>query len=386
MIRGWLWAAIVAGLVAAPGPWSVQAGRSVVRAVLFYSPTCPHCYKVITESLPPIIEEYGDRLEIIGVNTSSPGGQALFQAAIERLGIPVERQGVPMLIVDDVVLVGSVEIPAQLPACIEHYLAQGGVDWPDIPGLADALAAAQPTPSASPALQPTASEPVSTPSPQPTMATIPESASQGPAATSPLLGVPEQPEPSADLRARLTRDPVGSTLAVMVLLWMILIVGRVVAHLVERRHRPRPSWHERSIPWLSLAGMGIAGYLAYVEATRVLAVCGPIGDCNTVQQSDYARLFGLFPIGAVGFVGYAAIAVTWLARRVWRGRPAVLLGRTLFAMTLLGTLFSIYLTFLEPFVIGATCAWCLASAVTMTGLLWLTPAPESRAAARAAAG
>jgi uncharacterized membrane protein len=36
------------------------------------------------------------------------------------------------------------------------------------------------------------------------------------------------------------------------------------------------------------------------------------------------------------------------------------------------TLFSIYLTALEPFVIGATCAWCLSSAVIVTLLLMLS--------------
>jgi uncharacterized membrane protein len=41
-----------------------------------------------------------------------------------------------------------------------------------------------------------------------------------------------------------------------------------------------------------------------------------------------------------------------------------------------GTVFSIYLTFLEPFVIGATCAWCLTSAILMTVLLWLTVTPQ----------
>jgi uncharacterized membrane protein len=41
-------------------------------------------------------------------------------------------------------------------------------------------------------------------------------------------------------------------------------------------------------------------------------------------------------------------------------------------------LFSIYLTFLEPFVIGATCAWCLTSALIMTLLLWAA-APEAAA-------
>ena len=43
--------------------------------------------------------------------------------------------------------------------------------------------------------------------------------------------------------------------------------------------------------------------------------------------------------------------------------------------TVSGTLFSIYLTFLEPFVIGATCAWCLASAVILTLLMWLSARP-----------
>lgn len=57
--------------------------------------------------------------------------------------------------------------------------------------------------------------------------------------------------------------------------------------------------------------MGIAGYLAYVEATQSTAVCGPVGDCNTAQQSEYARLFGVLPIGVIGVVGYLAILFSW---------------------------------------------------------------------------
>ena len=47
-----------------------------------------------------------------------------------------------------------------------------------------------------------------------------------------------------------------------------------------------------------------------------------------------------------------------------------------------GTLFSIYLTFLEPFVIGASCAWCLASAVLMTAILVMSAKPAAHAYAR----
>jgi uncharacterized membrane protein len=50
--------------------------------------------------------------------------------------------------------------------------------------------------------------------------------------------------------------------------------------------------------------------------------------------------------------------------------PVVLLGMTVF-----GVLFSLYLTFLEPFVIKAVCMWCITSAVIMTLLLLLSLKP-----------
>ena len=105
------------------------------------------------------------------------------------------------------------------------------------------------------------------------------------------------------------------------------------------------------------------------------ADCGPVGDCNTVQQSEYARLFGVFPIGVLGLIGYTAIFLAWLIARYASERLADLAILAMFAMTIFGTLFSIYLTFLEPFVIGATCAWCLTSAVLITFLMLVSTQP-----------
>jgi uncharacterized membrane protein len=106
-----------------------------------------------------------------------------------------------------------------------------------------------------------------------------------------------------------------------------------------------------------------------------------VGDCNTVQQSPYARLFGVLPIGVLGVAGFVAILVAWGARRWASGRAAAWASITLLVLTGLGTLFSVYLTFLEPFVIGATCLWCLSSAVIMTALYGLALAPGGAAAA-----
>jgi uncharacterized membrane protein len=355
-----------------------QAAPAMVRAVLFYSPTCPHCHQVINEDLPPLLEKYGEQLRIIGIDVTQPDGQVLFQAAIERFKL--EHVGVPTLVVDDVVLIGSLEIPEQFPGLIEKYLAQGGTDWPAIPGLVELInAQATPEPTGVAAALTTATP----------MATIlavaaPAAATAEPQPNpSPVENNLLVPQPAAvDVWSNVTRDPIGNGLAIVVLFGMIISVAIV---LVPRRApigQARPAWREWAIPALCLIGLVVAGYLAYVEAAQVAAVCGPVGDCNTVQQSEYARLFGRLPIGVLGLMGYAAIIVAWWIERRGRAPFNRLAAFALVIMTFGGMLFSIYLTFLEPFVIGATCAWCLTSAILMTFLLLLTVTPQRLALIR----
>lgn len=359
---GWL---ILFSILPARTAW---ADEPVVRAVIFYSPTCGHCHKLLTEDLPPFIEQYGNQLQIIAINVTLEEGQALFQAALQKFGL--ERGGVPTLVVGDQVLVGSVDIPEQFPGLIEQYLAQGGVDWPDIPGLAEAIGAAQvtPTPSDVPPL-PTVSPSVE-PAASVTAERLPTTAS-APAPTNSSPGLVVIGDEPASLTDRLAHDPAGNALAIVVLLGMIVTVGCSAIVFPRLTPAPLPVLRDWAIPVLSLIGCGVAAYLAYVETARVSAVCGPVGDCNTVQQSAYARLFGVLPIGMLGLIGYIVILATWLVRHFSLGRPADLAALVLLGMTTFGTLFSIYLTFLEPFVIGATCAWCLSSAIIMTLLLWL---------------
>jgi uncharacterized membrane protein len=139
--------------------------------------------------------------------------------------------------------------------------------------------------------------------------------------------------------------------------------------------KQKKDWLHWIIPILSVIGLFVAGYLSYVEVTQTEAVCGPVGDCNTVQQSPYALILGFLPVGVLGLIGYVIILVVWALQyygpQQWRGYAA--LG--VWGLALFGTLFSIYLTFLEPFVIGATCAWCISSAIIMTVLLWLATGP-----------
>jgi len=330
-------------------PALAQTDAAIVHAVLFYSPSCGHCHYVITEVLPPLTTKYGNQLQIIGVDVSTDGGNQLFMATLGYFGL--ERAGVPFLVIGDMYLIGSVDIPGKLPGLIEQHVANGGVGWPPLPGLAEAMALAAETPAAT--TEPASAAEVTV---QPVSTLTP----------TPVFQIAEQ-----DMATKFERDLTGNTLALVVLGGMV--ASLILAAVYFKRVPARP-WVGKwvwAIPAICLIGFGVAGYLAYVETTQVEAVCGPVGDCNTVQQSEYARLFGILPIGVMGLIGYVLIFLAWLVEQQYQKRWGDYARLALFGMSVFGLLFSVYLTFLEPFVIGASCAWCLTSAILMTILFWL---------------
>jgi uncharacterized membrane protein len=68
------------------------------------------------------------------------------------------------------------------------------------------------------------------------------------------------------------------------------------------------------------------------------------------------------PVAALGLLGYATLLYSALVK----GERPALLG--LF-VALVGTLYSVYLTWLELFVIRAICQWCVVSAGIITAAL-----------------
>jgi uncharacterized membrane protein len=470
---------LILASLAAPGR-RLYAQSEVVRVVLFFAPTCPHCHEVIQDHLPIFFDIYGgeprlwtdqsvpdgegslylmynEQLEVLLVDVTRPLGGRLFVADLESHGIPPERGGVPRMVFGDAVLVGSFEIPSQFHSLMRQAQAHGGLDWPAISGLgpvvtrfptatseaadSDVVTAAATPDSVAPSEADTsnaisdtvvtAAVPVSTsdtsgvidrdvaagqhtrPDTAVRAATrTPARSEQDLAPVAADTGVLDEPAPMAtgtvvdsavdsavslgpvpdsaaspfDIVPRgrpttmlenLQRDPVGNTFAIIVLLGMVASMVVIPA----MRGQLKDQWSKPPFAILVVAVLGIvvAGYLSYVETSGATAVCGPVGDCNTVQQSRYAVLFGLVPVGVLGLLAYIGIIAMWFMARL--GSPAIAdyAGFLLLVTALVGTLFSIYLTFLEPFVIGAICAWCLASSVAITVLLWLS-ASSGRAA------
>jgi Predicted membrane protein len=136
-------------------------------------------------------------------------------------------------------------------------------------------------------------------------------------------------------------------------------------------------WQKWAIPIAIIGGLAVAGYLTFIEATATPVMCGPTGGCAEVQNSKYAILFGILPIGVLGLIGYLAILAGWIVWQFGAQATQKLGALSIWGMCIFGVLFSIYLTFLEPFVIGATCMWCISSAVLMIILLLVsTPAAQ----------
>lgn len=116
---------------------TTESGRPVVRFILFYGETCPHCHEVMDNYLPSVYEKYGDQVEYQYLEVWSSTDNYLTMLGLEtKLGVSQDRQGsVPALVIGDKVMIGSREIPEQLEGTIDDYLAQGGVDYPSLENL-----------------------------------------------------------------------------------------------------------------------------------------------------------------------------------------------------------------------------------------------------------
>lgn len=112
---------------------------------------------------------------------------------------------------------------------------------------------------------------------------------------------------------------------------------------------------------LCLVGLGVAGSVAITVAGGGIPQCvGGSTGCATVEKSKYSEIIGIH-VSVFGLVGYASI----LGATLWRGDPGRIVA---FMLSLFGFGFSLYLTYLEFWVIEAICQWCVASAILMVAL------------------
>ena len=128
--------------------------------------------------------------------------------------------------------------------------------------------------------------------------------------------------------------------------------------------------YRMSAALVSLLGLFVSAYLYLYKIGRIGTLACGTGGCETVQTSVWSRFAGV-EVSFIGVLGYAlllAVALVSLrpalADRHW---PAALFA----SLAALGVLFTVYLTYLELFVIHAICRWCDGSAAIIATLLVL---------------
>jgi uncharacterized membrane protein len=123
--------------------------------------------------------------------------------------------------------------------------------------------------------------------------------------------------------------------------------------------------YRMSAAFLSLAGLFISGYLYLYKIGRIGSLACGTGGCETVQLSSWSRFAGL-EVSLIGVLGYACLLAMSLVslQPGARQRPiqaiAVAAG--------IGVVFTLYLTYLELFIIHAICRWCVASGVIIVAI------------------
>jgi len=132
---------------------------------------------------------------------------------------------------------------------------------------------------------------------------------------------------------------------------------------------------------IALIGVFVSLYLTLFKLGYIGTLACGSGSCETVQLSKWGDFLGL-PVAAWGVGYYAIVLVLAFAGVQERFAQGTRLTSTLVLVTGAGLLYSLWLTYLELFVIHALCRWCLGSAA-MTLVLFGLAVWDARAERRA---
>ena len=128
----------------------------------------------------------------------------------------------------------------------------------------------------------------------------------------------------------------------------------------------------RATPWLILL-LGFLGfidtlYLTYEHFTGTPVNCSILSGCDKVLTSSYSTILGI-PLALIGTLYYILILAT--IANYLRNRNETRI-KYLFGLVGLGFIFSLFLVYLQFFVLKALCLYCLISAASSTLIFILT--------------
>ena len=121
---------------------------------------------------------------------------------------------------------------------------------------------------------------------------------------------------------------------------------------------------------VTIIGLLDSVYLTWIKLANKEAYCAGIGQCDVVNSSEYAELYGV-PIALLGAGAYLGLLILFMIEnrsQYWEDNSAAFV----FGITLIGVLYSAYLTYIEIAVLEAICPFCVISAIAMVILFGIS--------------
>jgi len=121
---------------------------------------------------------------------------------------------------------------------------------------------------------------------------------------------------------------------------------------------------------LSSLGLCISAYVWYSQSYGKPIACWT-RDCDRVIRSSYSRLLGVHN-STIGFWLYLSILLVNSLRHLGLEPWPTLASSTISLLAFIGTLVSLYLTYIQLFVLKGICNWCLTSSALILTIFLTT--------------
>lgn len=125
------------------------------------------------------------------------------------------------------------------------------------------------------------------------------------------------------------------------------------------------------ISLLGACGFLVAKHIRYHKKTGQVLVCPVKFDCNTVVNSDYSRFFGI-PVEILGMIYYGLTFFAYLSFVFLSNAIPIILVDFVIIISHVALLFSLYLLFVQFFILRKLCSWCIVSAIISGCIFALT--------------
>lgn len=124
------------------------------------------------------------------------------------------------------------------------------------------------------------------------------------------------------------------------------------------------------MPDLNIIALAVLGFLLCANIHRKKKhdkplVCPLNGNCDSVINSPYSKLFGV-SLEIYGMLYYAFIIVAYVIMYIVPALHTPVISYPVVGTSIGAFLFSLYLVFIQAFKLKSWCVWCLSSALLST--------------------